>query len=328
MTPVRTENEISQDYKDKIRKEAEFWDERAEILLSSGRISLWFDLRRGEDVSFIPLEKLKGAGIRSNPTLYRIVYKEMMERILQEAAEKKGNVLDIGCGAGSLSLELARLGMKVDGYDISPKQIEIAKKISKESQESSDPRLHGNFGSTNYRVIDLNRVILEPGKYEAVVAIGTLHHIQSIEHIIEEIHKSLKPGGKFIFYEYVGYSGISKIFPSILKVFRLYSRFKNFLERTSVPPKTSPFEGITQDKIKDVTARRFSVLHRESKFLFLTSLVSLSGIYRLSEFWGIPLVKMLYAIDRALIATRIFEGSFVFVIAQKKSACATSSPKT
>jgi 2-polyprenyl-3-methyl-5-hydroxy-6-metoxy-1,4-benzoquinol methylase len=328
MISTKTKSEVSQEYRRKIRNEAEFWDERAEALLSSGRISLWFDLRRGENVTFIPLHELKGAGIRANPSLYKVVYNEMMDRILKVATEKKGKVLDIGCGAGSLSLELARLGMEVDGYDVSPRQIEIAKKLSRESQESKNPCLHGNFGGTNYRVVDLNRAILEPEKYEAVISLGTLHHIQSIEHVIDEIHKSLKPGGKFIFYEYIGYSGLSKIFSMMFKILRLYPRFKNYLTQTPLSPKTSPFEGIAQDEIKKIPADRFSILHRESKFLFLPSLVSGFGIYSLPDFWSVPLVKVLCGIDRALIASGIFEGPFVFVIAQKRFPGATSSPKT
>lgn len=328
MNLPKSEKETSQEYQRKIRNEAEFWDERAEVLLSSGRISLWFDLRRGEDVTFIPLQELKGAGIRANPSLYNIVYTKMIDRILKEATEKKGNVLDVGCGAGALSLELARLGMNVDGFDISPKQIEIAKKLSKESQESKDSRLHGNFGSTNYQIVDLNHAILEEEKYEAVVSLGTLHHIQSIKYLIDEIHKSLKTEGKFLFYEYIGYSGLSKIFSVMFKVFGLYSRFKNCLIRAPLPSKTSPFEGVTQDEITELVAERFFILHRESKFLFLPLLVSGFGIHRLPDFWSVPVVKMLYYIDRALVASGIFEGSFVFVIAQKKFPSSTSSPKS
>ena len=178
------------EYQEKIKNEANFWDERAEVLLSSGRISLWFDHRRGEDVAFIPLNYLRGAGIRANPILYGIVFDDMMSLAIKEATQKKGYVLDLGCGAGWFSLELARCGMTVDGYDISPKQIEIAKKFSNESQESSDLLLHGNFGSTNYQVIDLNQVSLEEEKYEAVVSFGTLHHIKYLNHLLKEVHKS------------------------------------------------------------------------------------------------------------------------------------------
>jgi ubiquinone/menaquinone biosynthesis C-methylase UbiE len=39
-----------------------------------------------------------------------------------------GNILDIGCGTGSLSLILAELGHRVMGIDLSPKMIFLAKK--------------------------------------------------------------------------------------------------------------------------------------------------------------------------------------------------------
>ncbi|MFZ5858410.1 MAG: class I SAM-dependent methyltransferase [Chloroflexota bacterium] len=40
---------------------------------------------------------------------------------------RHGNILDIGCGTGSLSAVLTRLGHKVTGIDLSPKMISLAR---------------------------------------------------------------------------------------------------------------------------------------------------------------------------------------------------------
>ncbi len=306
------------EYREKIENEANFWGERAEVLLCSGRIPLWFDHRRGEDVTFIPLDQLRGAGIRADPILYRIVFGELLNLILEEATQKKGYALDLGCGAGWLSLELARHGMDVDGYDISTKQIEIAKKFSKESQESSDPLLHGDFGSTNYQVVDLNQAVLEKGKYEVVVSLGTLHHIQCLDHLLREIHKSLKPNGKFIFFEDIGYHGLSKIFPAIFKTTEILSRFLRLRADSTSTIKTSPFEGVSQREILTIVKKDFSIQRMEYKFLFLRMLILRLKIYRLPHTFSIPLVKILCFIDKALIDSKFFKGPTVLVIAGKR----------
>jgi 2-polyprenyl-3-methyl-5-hydroxy-6-metoxy-1,4-benzoquinol methylase len=316
-TPHIKNGEKELAYREKIKGEAHFWDERAEALLSSGRIPLWFNHRRGEDVTFIPLRVLRGAGIRANPILYRIVFGDMIDLILKEVTQKKGYVLDLGCGAGWFSLELARNGMDVDGFDISPKQIEIAKIFSAESQQSPDPLLHGNFGSTNYQVIDLNRVTLKEQKYEAVVSFGALHHIQRLNHLVEEVHESLKPKGKFIFYEYVGYSGLSKIIPILFKLIGSLPKFIRWMARSTPPLKSSPFDGVSKQEILEMVKKRFLILRVEFKFLFLLDTISRLGIYRLPHLLCIPLLKMIYFMDNTLIDLGIFKGPYAFVIAQK-----------
>jgi len=70
-------------YKERIQQEADFWDERAAAFLASGRIPLWFDHRRGQDVTFIPLDLLRGAGLRANPVLYRAIFGEMIDYMLK-----------------------------------------------------------------------------------------------------------------------------------------------------------------------------------------------------------------------------------------------------
>jgi SAM-dependent methyltransferase len=306
------------EYQRKIAEEARFWGERAELLLRSGRIPLWFDHRRGEDVTFVPLGQLRGAGIRANPILYRIVYGNMMSSIIREATQKKGYALDLGCGCGWLSLELARHGMYVDGYDISPTQIDIARRFSQESQESSDPLLHGDYGSTDYQVVDLNRVALEEGKYEAVVSIGTLHHVQCLDHLLGEIHKSLKPDGRFILYEYIGYYGLSRIFPLFFKAARALPKLAKWIAHSNNVATSSPFEGVSQGQILESVERRFLIQKIEFKFLFLLALVSGLRIYRQSHTVSVPLVKFLYRVDTALANSKACRGPYVFAIARKR----------
>jgi len=310
---------IKYNYQQRIREEAQFWDERAEMLLSSGRIPLWFDYRRGEDVTDIPLDQLRGAGLRANPILFKIVYGDLIDSIIKEATAQKGYALDLGCGSGWFSLELARCGMKVDGCDIGPKQIEIGRMLSKQSKESSDHFLHGDFGSINYQVVDLNRAVFENEKYEVIVSWGVLHHIQYLDNLLDEIHKSLKPDGKFILYESIGYYGLSRIFPLIFKTIKILSKPLARLTKNSTNKvTTSAFEGISEGEILESIERRFSIQIREFKFLFLPVFISYLRIYKLPPNLSVPLVKFLYVIDNALTKSGIFRGPYVLAIARKR----------
>ena len=85
-------------------------------------------------------------------------------------------VLEIGCGVGFISLELARNGCNVIGIDISEKNIEVAKKMAKEN-----PYKKG-FGSLEYHVSEIFN-FLENCKntFDAIVFYGILHHFSFFE---------------------------------------------------------------------------------------------------------------------------------------------------
>ena len=46
----------------------------------------------------------------------------------------------------------------------------------------------------DYAAADLNTIELEPGRYDAVFAVQTLHHIEALEHLLDQIHGSLTTG--------------------------------------------------------------------------------------------------------------------------------------
>jgi 2-polyprenyl-3-methyl-5-hydroxy-6-metoxy-1,4-benzoquinol methylase len=309
---------VESEYAHRLSAEARFWDERADLLFSSGRIPLWFDHRRGEDLRSMPLAQLRGAAVRADPVLYRIVYGDLLDRIIDEATQQKGRALDLGCGAGWLSLELARHGMQVDGYDIGPRQIEIARVFARESQESSDPLLHGDFGSAEYRVLDLNRAILEEDAYQVAVAVGTLHHIERLEHLLDQVKRSLKPGAKFVVYEYIGYQGPARVFSFVFSLARAVGRLAKKVAGSPSTPAVSACEGVSQHEILELVESRFDVERKEYHFLFLPVLITGLRLYRLPHAVGIPLVKGLYALDELLNRSRFLRGPYLLAIARRR----------
>jgi SAM-dependent methyltransferase len=62
------------------------------------------------------------------------------------------------------------------------------------------------LGHIQYRVADLNRIILLPNSYDIIFGISSIHHVSALEHLFHQVYQALKPGGYFFMDEYVGAS--------------------------------------------------------------------------------------------------------------------------
>jgi len=95
-------------------------------------------------------------------------------------------ILDIGCGGGILCEPLARLGAKVTGIDENKKAIEAAKKHSKKN------KLKINYKVLSYDEIKLNE------KFDVILSMEVLEHIDDIGILISNSKKLLKKNGIFL----------------------------------------------------------------------------------------------------------------------------------
>lgn len=96
-------------------------------------------------------------------------------------------VLDIGCGGGLISEPMARLNTKITAIDASKVNIDIAKKHS----EKLDLKI-------NYQV-SLAEDLLEDGnKFQLILALEIIEHVENIEFFIKTCFYLLDKGGVII----------------------------------------------------------------------------------------------------------------------------------
>ena len=103
------------------------------------------------------------------------------------------NILDYGCGIGSSLKKVIEFNpKKITGIDISDISIQKAKKMIK-ATNSNAILLVDNCEKTKFG----------DNTFDIVYGTGILHHL-NIEISLKEIHRILKPGGKFLFIEPLG----------------------------------------------------------------------------------------------------------------------------
>lgn len=115
-----------------------------------------------------------------------------------------GRCLSLGCGDGHLERSLARLGAfeYCDAYDVAEGSLQVARKLAEDE----------GLQNISYHVADINRIALPTHVYDAVWIHQAMHHFEALEHVCQQINRSLKSEGLLILNEYVGPSRFQ--FPS------------------------------------------------------------------------------------------------------------------
>ncbi len=97
-------------------------------------------------------------------------------------ADKSQNILDLGCGTGLLTAELARKSGCVLGIDGSSDMIEKARK---------------QYPELTFEVMDALELPFDH-KWDIIFSNAVFHWITDQELLLQKIHNSLKPSGKLI----------------------------------------------------------------------------------------------------------------------------------
>ena len=103
-----------------------------------------------------------------------------------------GTALEIGCGQGAgLELILDRFGAdRAIGFDLDPKMVARARR-----------RLADRGHNVDVRVGDAEQLDVADNSIEAVFDFAIIHHIHDWRTALREVHRVLRPGGRFYFEE-------------------------------------------------------------------------------------------------------------------------------
>ena len=149
------------------------------------------------------------------------------------------SILDIGCGTGSLSVVLARLGHKVTGIDLSPKMISLA-------QEKAT--MHGY--QIEFQVMDAAFPRLPHKQFDVIVCRHLLWALPKPKQVLQRWAEFLKPKGRLLLIEGFWETGAGLHANEITLM--LPPTFSNFLiQNLSGDPN---FWG------KDVTDERYTII--------------------------------------------------------------------
>ncbi|MCT9017149.1 class I SAM-dependent methyltransferase [Cupriavidus gilardii] len=103
-----------------------------------------------------------------------------------------------GSGSGHLERSLiSNFGYEcvaIDGYELNPKLVDVSNSKAKEI----------GAHHLRYEVADLNAIQVPASAYDVAVFFHSLHHVENLEHCLDQVRTCLKPGGVLLLVDYIG----------------------------------------------------------------------------------------------------------------------------
>lgn len=125
---------------------------------------------------------------------------EMAGEVVEWLAPQRGEtILDLGCGDGVLTSQLAKTGIQIQGVDASHDFVVAAK----------------NRG-LNVQLMD-GQALTFQNQFDAVFSNAALHWMTNPQSVLKGVHKALKPKGRFV-GEFGGHGNVAAIVTAMLAV--------------------------------------------------------------------------------------------------------------
>lgn len=119
------------------------------------------------------------------------VYKNAYKKTVKRSAaflNQENTVLEIGCGTGIVTMQLADKVKKLTAIDISGKMLLQAEQKAREQKKKNITFHCGNLMEMNFPA----------ESFDVVTAYNVLLYMENQEEVLDKIYEILKPGGLFI----------------------------------------------------------------------------------------------------------------------------------
>lgn len=268
------------------------------------------------------------------PEFFKIQWMEIIQSIIKDCSKNNQSkkILEVGCGTGFLSLELARKRHEVLGVDISKESIKEANEYLKKIKKQEKVKLE-------FKVADINNLKLKK-KYDVLIFYRSLHHFKNTSKLLKQINKSLNKNSILIICEPLrrNFERLNSIFSMILrlsletwvrhdkkipkiinnKFFKYYENqinseytYKNNKKKFA----QSPMDNSTDDPNEVIKSVKKYFNLKKIKYYdsFVDKLIG--GLRGKNRF---ILANLLKKFDNYLIEENILKGTTLYLVAKKK----------
>jgi len=235
--------------------------------------------------------------------------------------------LEIGCGGGDLAVALVDTGMckTLDAFDVSVGAIEAAR----------DKAAAKGIDTIHFYVSDGNSIKLPRHRYDFICCSHSLHHIENLEKLFEQVAVALKPGGLFFADDYIGPSRMQYSDGHLALMNRLLeclpeskrrSRFadgavKFHVERVPIETflRIDPSEGVRAAEIVPIMRRRFDVeVIPVGMSLLYEVLIGIIHNFEPGDPNDDAFLDLIFEADRLAAQSKLVEPCFASLVARPK----------
>jgi ubiquinone/menaquinone biosynthesis C-methylase UbiE len=132
-------------------------------------------------------------GVYRGDTLQGLIYQQRQAAVLdfvdQSHLPPGARVLEIGCGAGHLTVRLAERELQVEAIDASPAMVEAAASRAVEG---------GMRERVTVKVADVHALPFESNHFDLIVAVGVIPWLHSPDAAASEMARVLRSGGQLV----------------------------------------------------------------------------------------------------------------------------------
>jgi len=296
-------------------KTAAYWGEQAKVSIDEKKETHWLESLLVQELYIYPT-----TSGRPDENWLAYVKRRYFPKMISRG-------LDIGCGQGGLERHgsVLQLCDHYDAYDVSPEVINQAKEAAAE------------FGLTNvtYEVRDLNHLTLEKDRYDAAFSSMAIHHIENLENLFYQVHRSLKPGGLFVFNEYIGpdrfqWTPLQLIVVNLLLQLlplRLRRNVKDGTTKRGIPrpdpeamKQIDPSEAVRSSAIVPLVGEYFRIIERidYGGTIINTLLQDIIGNFRKDRLLDLRILRILFQLERLLVKSKVLSSDFTLIVAGRK----------